>query len=44
MDEYEHYLQRAQAIRKENSEILDAFGCWLQDKGLSEQTIRRHWK
>jgi site-specific recombinase XerD len=42
VDSYEEYEEACRAIRKENAELLDGFVSWLQDKGLSEKTIRRH--
>lgn len=42
MDDYKKYEADCERIRRENSEILKQFTIWLQDKQLSESTIKNH--
>ena len=42
MDDYKKYESDCERIRRENSEILKQFAIWLQDKLLSESTIKKH--
>ena len=42
MSGYTDYEGQCQAVREENTEILDAFQSWLYEKNLSESTVRKH--
>lgn len=42
MDNYDEYEKECKRIRQENSQLLDEFGLWLQEKQLTEDTIRKH--
>jgi len=42
LDDYKKYEADCERIRRENSEILKQFTIWLQDKQLSESTIKNH--
>ena len=42
MESYTDYDQESQAIRAENSEVLEAFESWLRAKKLTERTVEKH--
>lgn len=42
MSQYRDYERESQAIRAENSEVLEAFESWLNRKNLSESTVKKH--
>jgi hypothetical protein len=42
MDDYAEYEEACEQIREENEALLDEFAAWLEQKRLSEATIRRH--
>jgi len=42
MDDYEAYEAACEQIREDNETLLDEFGDWLEQKNLSQKTIRRH--
>ncbi|MCZ6674688.1 MAG: recombinase [Verrucomicrobia bacterium] len=42
MTEYEKYEAECASIRKENMELLDSFALWLEGKGLSKSTAKKH--
>ncbi len=41
-DDYAEYEKACTRIRKQNEKLIGAFGCWLNNKGLADATIRRH--
>ena len=41
-DQYEEFERRCKKIREENAVLLKEFKRWLQEKGLSDKTIRKH--
>jgi hypothetical protein len=41
-NKYEEFEEACVAIRKENEELLSAFGQWLGRTGISEKTIDKH--
>jgi site-specific recombinase XerD len=41
-DDYEQYERECERIRESNQKLLDDFAGWLQQKGLSSKTIRKH--
>jgi intergrase/recombinase len=42
MDDYEEYEAACGEIREENETLLDEFAEWLEQKNLTQKTIRRH--
>lgn len=42
MSSYEDYERQSQAIRNENTAVLDAFQSWLHEKNLAESTVIKH--
>jgi site-specific recombinase XerD len=41
-DEYAEYEKACERLRKDNGKLLQAFAEWLQSKGLSLSTVRKH--
>ena len=41
-DDYAEYEKACTNIRKQNEKLIEAFGSWLNYKGLSDATVRRH--
>jgi len=41
-NDYAKYEKACAIIRKENETLIEGFGCWLNSKGLSNATVRRH--
>ncbi|WP_290653451.1 recombinase [Aquisalimonas sp.] len=42
MNRHTDYESESQAIRAENTEVLEAFESWLNRKKLSESTVKKH--
>jgi len=42
MSAYTDYERQSQAVRNENTAVLDAFQLWLHEKNLSESTVIKH--
>jgi len=42
IDEYAEYEKACKRIRKQNEKLIEEFGSWLNAKGLSDTTVRRH--
>ncbi len=42
MNDYEKYEKGCKRIRKENERIISQFIDWLEEKKLTEKTIRKH--
>jgi len=44
VDSYEEYEQAYRVLREENAVLLEDFADWIRKKGLSENTVKRHFE